>query len=215
GLVPLSLGGPNSSSTGVNAKGDIVGYSDSASDPSLHAFLWTARDGVTHDLRTLGGDTSLGYAINDDDVVVGESAIESGVHHAFMWTLRAGMVDLGTLGGFTSAAHAVSDKGVIVGNRQIDTGADHSFIWTRQTGMMVDIGSGGDAVGTDGVAFASFGEKINGGFVIGHFTPNNTTHGFVWTEKRGFVDIGTLDGDVGSLVVGVNDRGVVAGNSFS
>ncbi|HKF67855.1 MAG TPA: hypothetical protein VKB36_15025, partial [Vicinamibacterales bacterium] len=60
-----------------------------------------------------------------------------------------------------------------------------------------------------------FGEKINGRFVIGHFKPNNSTHGFVWTEKRGFVDIGTLDGDVGSLVVGVNDRGVVAGNSFS
>jgi len=216
GLAPLSLGGSNSSSTASNAKGDIVGYSDSASNPSLHAFLWTARDGVTRDLGTLGGDTSFAYAINDDDVVVGESAIKSGEHHAFMWTPRAGMmIDLGTLGGFTSAAQAVSDKGVIVGNSQVDSGANHAFIWTRQTGRMVDIGSGGDAVGTDGVAFNSFGEKINGGFVIGHFTPNNTMHGFVWTEKRGFVDIGTLPHDVGSLVVGVNDRGVVAGNSFS
>jgi probable HAF family extracellular repeat protein len=86
----------------------------------------------------------------------------------------------------------------------------HAFVWTRQKGM-VDIGSSGDAAGT---GVASFAEKINGRFVIGHFTKNGATHGFAWTQKRGFVDIGTLDGDTTSFVTGVDARGMVVGNSF-
>jgi probable HAF family extracellular repeat protein len=124
---------------------------------------------------------------------------------------------LGTLpGGASSAAQAVSDGGVVAGNSQTleeSSGLqiNHAFIWTHRT-KMVDIGDSGDAAGT---GVTSFAEKINGNFVIGHFTKEGAKHGFVWTRKRGFVDIGTLDGDTTSLVTGVNARGVVVGNSFA
>jgi len=212
GVVELALtGGSHSGPSAINAKGDVVGFSDSMTDSRTnpaHAFLWTARDGI-QDLGTLGGATSEAHAISDDGVVVGLSvtAPPDNFPHAFRWTRHEGMVDLGTLGGLNSTANGVNNDGVIVGTSDIDPTSveQHAFVWTRRTGMF-DIGKDG---------FTSFGEQINGRFVIGHFTSNNTTHGFVWTEKRGFVDIGTLPGDVGSLVVGVNDRGVVAGNSFS
>jgi probable HAF family extracellular repeat protein len=230
GLLDLgTLGGSTSSPTAINAKGEIVGVSDV--DDGFHAFLWTKRDGMMLDLGTLvGGRTSNANAISDTGIVVGDSLTTTTTagevaSHAFMWTRHSGMVDLGTLGGATSSAQAVSDDGVIVGFSQTDKkrsdgqAITHAFVRTHAKGM-VDIGAtGGEKI--DGLD--SFAEKIAGRFVIGHLTipttqtqSGTTTHGFVWTQKQGLVDIGTLDdNDVGSFVVGVNDRGLVAGNSFT
>jgi len=62
----------------------------------------------------------------------------------------------------------------------------------------------------------SFGDKINGRFVIGHTstsTPTSLiTRSFVWTQRRGVVDIGTLGGD-NSLALDVSESGVVVGGS--
>jgi probable HAF family extracellular repeat protein len=231
GFADPSLGGPNSGITAINARGDVVGFSDSAGDPNSHAFLWTARDRTTRDLGTLGGRTSNANAISDSGIVVGDSLTAGNVPHAFMWTRHSDMVDLGTLGTpdlppKSSSAQAVSDDGVIVGFSQTDqTGSNnqaikHAFVWTHRNGM-VDIGTTGlDSFGEKIVGLDTFVEKITGRFVVGHLTiptspTTSTTHGFVWTQKQGFVDIGTLVGDVGSFVAGVNDRGVVAGNSFT
>jgi probable HAF family extracellular repeat protein len=207
GFVRLSLGGSNSSPTAVNAKGDVVGFSDTASG-TVHAFLWTARDGVVHDLLTFdGGDFSAANAINDDDVVVGESATMSGIRHAFMWTRHAGMLDLGTLG-FTSSAQGVNDSGVIVGSSQTTSLEFHAFVWTRRTGM-ADIGPADRT---------SFAERISGRFVVGRIFVSGASgpqHGFVWTRKDGFIDIGTLDGDTTSFPTAVNEGGLVVGNSFT
>src|SRR5215471_17143782 len=138
-LCPAELDCVSSLPNAINSKGNVVGFIN-RSDGTSHAFLWTAQDGVVHDLGTLeGGDISSANAINDDDVVVGESATKTGVHHAFMWTSRDLMVDLGTLGGHTSAAQAVSSDGVIVGNSQTPQIAsdghflNHAFVWTRRT----------------------------------------------------------------------------------
>jgi probable HAF family extracellular repeat protein len=203
-VVQLSLGGPNSKATAINASGDVVGFSDTLNDSASHAFLWTARDGVMHDLGTLGGSFSTANAISDDGVVVGESETASGVRHAFMWTPRARMVDLGTLG-FSSSAQGVNDDGVIVGISQTTSLVSHAFVWTRHAGM-VDIG-------TDGLT--SFGAKINGRFAIGQtsvIAGADPNHGFAWTRKTGLVDIGTLGGDT-SFAAALNDHGLVVGNS--
>jgi probable HAF family extracellular repeat protein len=212
GFVDLALGGGSFSGlTAINARGDVVGFSDSATNSASHAFLWTSRDGI-QDLGTLDdspGSTSTANAINDHGVVVGESTIRTsdGVFlHAFMWTPHAGMVDLGTLGGSTSSAQGVSDDDVVVGFSHTKNEENHAFVWTRQT-RMVDIGTEGGQT--------SFGEKINGRFVIGHKVRTNRQQAFVWTQKHGFVDLGPFVDDTGSLATGVNDRGVVIGNSFN
>src|SRR5215472_16613127 len=56
-----TLGGTFSQAFGVNNKGWVVGYSTTAGDVGLHAFLW--RDGVMPDLGTLGGSDSLPYSL--------------------------------------------------------------------------------------------------------------------------------------------------------
>jgi probable HAF family extracellular repeat protein len=206
-LVDLStLGGPGTTLSAMNAKGDVVGSSD-LGDGIFHAFLWTKQDGIIRDLGALSqeppGLTSIANAISDDGVVVGDSLTKDGPLHAFMWTYHNGMVDLGTLGGPTSSAQGVSNEDVVVGNSQTDKGEIHAFVLMPHT-KMIDIGPDGQS---------SLGEKVNGRFVIGHFIKDGAKHGFVWTQKRRFVDVGTLDGDTTSLLAGVNARGLVVGTS--
>src|SRR5262245_26679368 len=75
----------------------------------VHAFLWTATDGML-DLGSLGGTFSQAGAVNTSRQVVGSSYAGAGPfsHHAFLWTAADGMVDLGTLGGNISQAFAVN-----------------------------------------------------------------------------------------------------------
>ncbi len=58
-----TLGGTFSAGTGINASGQVTGYSFTTGDAAVHAFLWTpttpnGASGTLHDLGTLG-DWSL------------------------------------------------------------------------------------------------------------------------------------------------------------
>src|ERR1700722_564565 len=55
---------------GINSFGDVAGSSYVAL--SLHAYLWKKSQGM-EDLGTLGGSTSIAYAINDRGTVVGQA----------------------------------------------------------------------------------------------------------------------------------------------
>ena len=110
-----TLGGTYSEALAVNDLGQVVGASYTAGVPLLHAFLWTAHDGMI-DLGTLGGRYSGATWVNNGGQVVGESTVASdGSFHAFLWTASEGMIDLGTLGGPVSAAQAVNESGQVVG----------------------------------------------------------------------------------------------------
>src|SRR4051794_13925345 len=39
------------------------------------------------------------------------------------------------------------------------------------------------------------------------------THGFIWDSSHGMRDVGTLNSDLNSVAVGINDAGTVAGSS--
>lgn len=92
-----------SNATGINNSGLVVGWSTTASIPinkkrfacgPLHAFSWTAENGMT-DLGTLGGATSRAWAVSDSNEVTGTATDANGVEHIFLYAAEfSGMVSV-------------------------------------------------------------------------------------------------------------------------
>ena len=112
-----TLGGYSSYGAAIDASGQVVGTSQTASG-YLNAFLWTA--GTMQDLGTLGGSTSVGLGINDNGSVVGYSLTQgNAATHAFLYT-NGVMTDLNSLlpvgSGWTiTEAYGIDDNGNVVG----------------------------------------------------------------------------------------------------
>jgi probable HAF family extracellular repeat protein len=191
-----------SSAYDINKANQVVGAMGSPS----HAFLYSSRR--TIDLGTLGGGSSIAYAINDNGVVAGGADTASGVHHAFTWTSGA-MKDLGTTGSWSaSEGHAINLKGYVVGdlwNPGISNSA--GFLWNGATMTQLP---------NLGGPWMEFALAINrSGMVVGSAsTANGWMHAFSYAASTGVVtDLGTLPGDPQSTAYGINDAGVAVGTS--
>jgi probable HAF family extracellular repeat protein len=125
-----TLGGTISVAYGINASGQVVGWSyTGAVDPLAgnisHAFRTAPNkpiNPITDDLGTLGGYYSWAYGINDSGQVVGGSYLNTPLcctEHAFRTktnsALNPATDDLGTLGGFNSVAYGINNSGQVVG----------------------------------------------------------------------------------------------------
>jgi probable HAF family extracellular repeat protein len=190
GIVDLGAlpGGSNSSATGVNALGQVIGtsYFD---DGTRHAFVWTQGGGMI-DLGTDGATESLPYAILDSGQVFGYSYTPGSVYKAWMWTPATGVVDLSSLGGTYTVPMAVSASGqVVVGYSYLDSDLSqnhsHAFSWTSAGGM-VDLGTFG---GTYSMAQAinGLGQIVGGSALAG----DASSHGFIH-DGTSLKDLNTL-----------------------
>ena len=118
-----TLGGTQSGGGGINASGQVTGYSSTTGDSVIHAFLY---DGTMHDL---GVSNSYGWGINASGQVVGNFG-----NVAFLYTSGSGLVDLNSLidplsGWQLSTALAINDAGQITGWGRIG-GERHAFLLT-------------------------------------------------------------------------------------
>ena len=88
-----TLGGNTGVGNGINASGQVAGYSTNAN--TYRAFISEGNKLV--DIGDLGGGTAVAYAINDAGDVVGSAVTADHSNHPFLY--HAGqMIDLGTLG---------------------------------------------------------------------------------------------------------------------
>jgi probable HAF family extracellular repeat protein len=134
-LPPL----PNTSASqaqGLNAAGDVVGYS--VMNGHATAVLW--KNGGPTDLGT---PDSFANAVNSSDQIAGYFTSSSGTPHAALW-ITQGFLDLGTLPGMdSSVATGINDSGTVVGvSFQFQNSANQQgFTWTASGGMQPIFGS--------------------------------------------------------------------------
>jgi probable HAF family extracellular repeat protein len=97
---PRDAGGHTSRARDINARGQIVGESETARGDT-HALLW--QSGTMRDLGTLGGSSSAAAAINDDGQIAGLSTNAAGVRRAVVWSPSGETVSLSKIGDVTGA----------------------------------------------------------------------------------------------------------------
>jgi probable HAF family extracellular repeat protein len=203
-----TLGGTSGIGNGINASGQVAGYSQNSSS-AYRAFL--ASGGTMTDLGDLGGGSAVGYAINDVGQVVGSAVTSDGSNHPFLYS-NGKMIDLGTLGSpkgtdWWNSAQGVNNAGVVTGTSYDANGNFFSFVWSN--GKMTKMGTLGGPW--------SQGYAINNkGQITGvAYTKNGSAHAFIAPcGKCRLTDLGTFAGST-STVWGfaINDSGVVVGQS--
>ncbi len=203
----------NSYAYGINAAGQVAGYSTNLSG-THHAFFYNGSSMV--DLSPLlGSDYSEALGINDAGQVVGWCYTGSPSHKAaFVYDSVTGTVQFpGTLGGNSSIAWGINAAGQAVGQSTTAPPSwDHAFLWQSGVGML-DLGTLGPTdPDTDSVAYA-----VNAaGQVVGRSdaTLFSSYHAFLWKSGVGMQDLGVLSGATsGSYAYGINSAGQVVGLS--
>ncbi|MEV4708847.1 hypothetical protein [Actinoplanes sp. NPDC049316] len=177
--------------TGVNDRGQVVGFSVYRGDPeqsAAHAFLW--QRGVLTDIDAASLD-SMATAVNNRGQVVGTRYLADGAH-AFVW--QAGTMKNLAAGFGTD----INDRGQVVGRDRV-TGAT---MWQR--GRAYDLGA---PAGQDDWAPVAINER---GWIAGN-AGVTTGRAYLW-RAGSFLDLGTLGGPT-AFAVDLNDRGQVLGLS--
>jgi probable HAF family extracellular repeat protein len=105
-------------------------------------------------------------------------------------------------------AAGINDEGQATGISGTCSAILHGVVWDR--GTVTDLGNLGGSI-TAPI------DINNPGQVVGFATlPGDTNqHAFLWTKHAGMRDLGTLPGDTDSSTESINNRGQVAGVSFT
>jgi len=141
---------------GMNGRDDVVGSAQVGF--AGHAFVF--REGVLHDLGTLGGTSSEAFAVNNHGMVVGRARLANNSQdHAFA-LVDGRLRDIDAFNSRSSSAFSVNDAGVVVGAFSDFAFQTFAFIWDARQGMRklideqgaiaVSINNRGDVVGTIG-----------------------------------------------------------------
>jgi probable HAF family extracellular repeat protein len=193
-------------------------------------FVW--RWGHMQALPTLGGNNGFAAGANNRGLIVGWA--ENTVHDptcdpASTQVLQFKPVVWGPddhdirplplISGDTSgAATAINDQNQIVGISGICDQAVgrytaiHAVLWQNNT--VINLGSLGVPAWNTPMAINQRGVVVGfanapGGGSAGNFN----AHAFIWTSGGGMHDLGTLPGDSTSQALGINDEGLIVGES--
>jgi probable HAF family extracellular repeat protein len=141
-----------SRANGINAMGQVVGYSGLTRDSEQsRAFMWSYQTGMI-DLGTLGGAYAQANAINDAGFITGASQLPAlnEMTHAFIYCPQCGgfrmpMLDLGVLGGNSSYGMAINNNNHVAGYSTIKSNDARVHAFLHDGNKMIDLGSLGSS----------------------------------------------------------------------
>jgi len=154
------LGGyRDSHALGINASGQVVGYTDDF----LGGAYRTAPNGridAASNLDAIGSRHSIAYGVNASGQAAGLATFH-GYDHAFRTGPNAPIdyaSDLGTLGGYLSAATGINNAGQVTGNAELPGAVSHAFRTAPNApitpasdlGTLGGLHSGGGAINSSG-----------------------------------------------------------------
>jgi probable HAF family extracellular repeat protein len=209
--LPNLGGGSNSTASGINDKGDVIGSSYNTAY-ALRSTTWPA-GGAPVELPILSNaTTSEGMAVSSTGIIVGKSQLIDYSEHAMLWSSATSMpIDLGTLGGFNSVAYGVNSAGDAVGNALVlDNSTMHAVLWPASNHVTIDLGTlpGGTYSEAKGINAA--------GVIVGN-SDDATGMGqaTLWSGPAHTpVLLQTLGGKM-AVAFGINDNGDVVGYSLT
>jgi probable HAF family extracellular repeat protein len=214
-----TLGGPNSAAYGINAFGQVVGYSDTSVPNIFHAFRTAANSPInplTDDLGALGGMVSVATSINDFGQVAGYAppipfGPPSFLIHAFRTAanspINPATDDLST-NVTRSWALGINIFGQVVGYANTTADApDLAFRTAPNSAINPLTDILGTLGGTNSVAYGinAFGQVVG----YASTTGDSAVHAFRQTGSK-MSDLGTLGGML-SQANGINDFSQVVG----
>jgi probable HAF family extracellular repeat protein len=126
-------GGHRSYAFDINDRGQVVGYSETASG-LYRAFVWKKGKMTALTLKGTPEETeSNARDLNDRGQIVGKWTVyDSHEPHASLWQ-RGKRVDLGTLrGGTVSSADGINERGQVVGGSEVASGYTHAVLWGKR-----------------------------------------------------------------------------------
>ena len=230
-----------SRANGINAMGQVVGYSGLQRDSvESRAFVWSSQTGMT-DIGTLGGAYAKAHAINDTGYVTGASQTQGMgpmvTTHAFIYQLPTPpyrryhqMVDLGVLGGLSSYGMAINNYNHVVGYSTIKTNDERIHAFWHDGRKMIDLGSLGGPGNRWGSDFSVALGVNNLDQVVGYtYLPvfgemPIQQVAFLWYQTKGgvgnMVNLNTLIDKTGknylvTSATAINDNGQIAGSAYN
>ena len=182
----------------VNDRREVIVLGYPPSTEYTRGYLW--RNGVTIDLGTLGGASTIVWDINNKGQVVGTSQTPSMEGHAFIWQ-NGVMTDLGSPGPYGADPLDINDRGQVVGEYTTASAHSGAFMW--QDGVMTDLGT----LGGDYARAEAINER---GQIVGQsWIASGEMHAFLW-EDGTMTDLGSI-GNQGRIKA-INSQGQVVGN---
>lgn len=219
GVLP---GRDTSVATGLNDRGDIVGYSMGITDPSGSAVVWRNGAPPTSLGKLTGGIYSAAAAINSQGAIVGDG--DTGNSRPQSWVTTAnGLYNFFPNNGGNTHAIFIGDTGFIGGyytkSLSGNTSGWHGSIWTpdpkdprkyRQTDLPMIPGINSKFTSVISWAFNQSGQAA--GWAVNDIIGQ---HACFWNNdaSHSIVDLGTLPGDWSSIAWGMNSLGQVVGES--
>jgi probable HAF family extracellular repeat protein len=185
-------GGTHGFATGVNDRGEVVGWAETA-EPDATCAAEAGRDQVLGFIGAMW-DTRDGDRIHELPPLPGQVPPDS-----------------------ASAATAINGRGQVVGiSGDCDQAvgrftARHMVLW--ENGMPTEIPSFGAGAWNTPMAISDRGVVVGFANAAGTLGGAFNERPFIWTMRGGTHDLGTLDGSTRGQALGINNRGQVVGFS--